>query len=199
MRLAYITTMLMVFILSSFRGEAQEAKEGIRFCAEYVAQKTMGFIADSEVVGKSCSGTYWLKKVSGGKFTISAVVPVASFESGSRKRDSDIEKLLTSPSSKGLLQFESQELDGNFLVQLKAGRAQLSGMLTLKDASRDVRFDVQLQTEKKQIQATAKASLPDYNLEPPRVLGGFIAKVHPDFTMRVYLDAEILTSFQPSF
>lgn len=199
MRLAYITTMLMVFILSSFRGEAQEAKEGIRFCAEYVAQKTMGFIADSEVVGKSCSGTYWLKKVSGGKFTISAVVPVASFESGSRKRDSDIEKLLTSPSSKGLLQFESQELDSHFLEQLKAGKTQLPGTLTLKDTSRDVRFDVQLQTDKKRIQATTNASLRDYNLEPPRVLGGFIAKVHPDFTMRVYLDAEILTSFQPSF
>ncbi|MBV2168156.1 MAG: YceI family protein [Bdellovibrio sp.] len=187
--------MFFILLLGPVGTFAQEATEGIGFCSEYVAQKTMGFISDSEVVGKSCSGTFWIKKISGGKFVVSAVIPVGSFDSGIHKRDVDIERLFTSSSSKGLLRFDSKELDATFLEQLKSGSAELPGVLTLKDVSRNVRFEVQLDSENKRILATLETKLTDFDLEPPRVLGGFIAKVHPDFKIRVNVDAKVLSDF----
>ena len=161
-------------------------------CVAYRASKTLFLFMSTKVVGKSCSVSSQVTPGLEGKYAIEVRVPHNSFESGEKKRDEDVSRLLggsqssdvtfktdmkTSPDWNALLMQEKFEIPGTLIINGKefpvvaeAARASTS--------------------EGYEIDGVVKTKLKDLDLHPPQMIAGVLAKVQNEIELHFHLKAD---------
>jgi polyisoprenoid-binding protein YceI len=115
-------------------------------------------------------------------------VDISAFESDSSRRDNAIRDRWLESSKFPLATFVPTQVSG-LSADVQAGQTvnlQITGDLTVRDATRPVTFDVQVTLENDQLQGSASTEvlMTDFNFTPPDIAGMLKAedKVKIDFT-----------------
>jgi polyisoprenoid-binding protein YceI len=158
-------------------------------CVAYKAQKTMYMVSSGEVVGKNCDISAQVLPEVGGLYHIEVNVPIRSFQSGDTDRDEDVAKSLKAQDrpeitfrSKAMTVDQWRELFAKNEFQLQ-GELQIGAKsFPIKLASRYLR-----KADAAEVDGIAKVNFADFEITPPKVFGGLIAKTKPDFELHFHL------------
>lgn len=158
-------------------------------CVAYRAEKVAFFIAKSDVVGKNCEVSAQVLPEVGGLYHIEVNVPVRGFNSGDSERDQDVAKVLK-VEERPELTFRTKARTAAQWKELFAKKEfDLEGELTIGAKS----FPIVVQSsyiskpEAAEIDGVAHVAFKDFDLVPPRVVGGVVAKTKPGLELHFHL------------
>jgi hypothetical protein len=158
-------------------------------CVAYKAQKTMFLLSSDEVVGKNCEIQAQVMPDVGGEYHIEVVVPIKGFNSENGTRDKDVAETLK-VSLKPELMFKSKALTPEAWRELFAkGDFEIQGELSVGDKFYPVKLKSRYDAsgEQPEVDGVARVKYTDFDIDPPRVGGGVIAKSKPEFELHFHL------------
>lgn len=159
-------------------------------CVAYRARKTMFLVSSGEVIGRNCDISAQVLPEVGGLYHIEVNIPVKSFQSGDADRDEDVMKTLKA-SDRAELVFKSKPMTAEEWRKLFAKeKFQIAGELSIGKKTYPIKLDSHyLQTEDSgaEVEGMAKVSFKDFDIDPPRVAGGLIAKTKQDLELHFHL------------
>jgi len=144
-------------------------------CVAWKTKKKMFLVKRLEPVGMSCEAKASVEK--GDKPYLKVEVPISSFDSGERKRDKEVLKILQAGKQKNLI-FKSVEALKIYNSK-KSLNMSVSGFLVIAGEEFVVNFNVSKLKKDNKIYYTGKSILKytDLKIKPPSVAGGAVAKV----------------------
>lgn len=162
-------------------------------CVAYKASKTLFLVAKTKVVGKSCSVMAQITPGLEGKYAIEVSVPSNSFESGEKKRDEDVSKLLSGDGGVSDVVFKTDMKSGpewNLLIMQE--KFSVPGVILIKGREYPVVAEAARAStpEGYEIDGVIKTSLTHLNISPPTMVGGVFAKVQNDIELHFHLKGE---------
>ena len=160
-----------------------------RSAVAWMTKKRMFLIKNVEPVGLNTSISIFKDD---DKKTISIRIPINKFDSGEPDRDKDVVRILKGNIQPDLL-FTSDavndELEKNIMQDQFSGR--LSGQLKIGGQSFPVTFNVKKTKDSHGdlLEGELATTFTAFEIEPPTVAGGLVAKVRDDLTLlfRIYL------------
>ena len=169
-----ILNLLLLFLMTStFAADFKEPK-GQSFVA-WKTRKRMFLFKEVKPVG--INKDINIKK-SGGDFTI--IVPKKSFDSGDQDRDDEVVIILNGKKHPTINFYFS--LSQNQLINIKLGTVKtISGQLDANGKKVDVKFDIENLDNALKVKYIGKFS--DFDIEPPKVAGGAVAKVYDELEL----------------
>lgn len=154
-------------------------------CVAYKAHKTMFLFSSGEVIGRNCDISGQVLPEIGGLYHVEVTIPVRSFQSGDKARDADVMKALRSDVKSDLI-FKSQAKTAEEWRRLLANKDfTVTGQLTIGDKTYPVQFASQyvLHDSKSEVLGRPTVRFADFEIDPPRVGGGLVAKTKPEFEL----------------
>lgn len=161
-------------------------------CVAYRAQKTLFLLAKTTVVGKSCSISAQVTPGLEGKYAIEVRVPNNSFESGEKKRDEDVSKLLGG-SENSYVTFKTDMKTGpDWNVLIMQDKFEIPGTLTVNGQDFPVKAEAARAStpEGYEIDGVVKTTFKDLNMNAPKMMGGVFAKVQNDLELHFHLKGD---------
>ena len=161
-------------------------------CVAYKASKTLFLVAKTKVVGKSCSVSAQVTPGLEGKYAIEVRVPSNSFESGEKKRDEDVSKML-GPQGVGDVLFRTDMKSGpdwNLLIMQE--KFEIPGVIVISGVEYPVTAEAARAStpEGYEIDGVIKTTLKHLNIEPPSMAAGVFAKVQNDIELHFHLKGD---------
>jgi polyisoprenoid-binding protein YceI len=181
-----LASLLLVAGLASAAAPAALFEEGSH-CVAYRARKTMFLISSSEVVGKNCDVSAQVLPEVGGLYRIEVNVPLKSFQSGDVDRDQDVMKTLKAD-VKPEITFSSKALTAEQwrgLMQLP--EFEIAGELTIGNKSFPLKMVSHFSNQDGEVDGRAMVKFEDFDIAPPSVGAGLVAKAKPDFELHFHL------------
>jgi polyisoprenoid-binding protein YceI len=156
------------------------ANEDERVCAEWQATKTMFLVREVKASGRTCEVGITIRGEPDGRARALVTIPVDRFSSGEAERDAEVVKLLAGDRKPAEIRFESDPLE-----PAQASKwTEISGSLDLNSGRFKTVFRLSgNQTESAMIQAEWKGRLTELSIEPPKVAGGAVARVHDSIAL----------------
>lgn len=158
-------------------------------CVAYKAEKVMLFVSKSEVIGKNCDISAQVLPEVGGLYHIEVIIPVHSFNSGDADRDRDVMTILKSSERPELI-YKTKALTADAWKALFAKNDfDIEGELTIGAKSFPVVLHSHYKAESGQpeIEGMAKVHFADFDIKPPSVMAGVVAKAKPDLELYFHL------------
>jgi hypothetical protein len=159
-------------------------------CVAYRAYKSMFLFSPwSEVVGKNCDISAQVLPDVGGLYRIEVTIPIKSFDSDSSTRDKDVAETLKADVKPELV-FRSKGLTVDAWRELFAKRDfDLPGDLSIGDKSYPLKVKTHYTQaeDAAEVDGLAKVSFSDFEIAPPKVGGGLVAKSKPEFELHFHL------------
>jgi hypothetical protein len=183
---------LMVGVLGGLAHAAPLMLESGSHCVAYRAQKTtLMILKGSDVIGKNCDIAAQVLPEVGGLFHIEVVIPIRSFQSGDKGLDEDMIKALKADVQPDLT-FRSRSLTADKWRALFAQKEfEVVGDLQIGKKSYPLKLNSHyLQTvDNAEVDGIAKVKFQDYEIAPPQVVGGLVAKTNPELELHFHLSA----------
>ena len=183
-----LSSFLLSAVVWAAPGELSLLESGSH-CVAYKAQKTTLFVTSGEVVGRNCDISAQVLPEVGGLYHIEVVIPIKSFKSGSTDRDESVAQALKAD-EKSEITFRSKARSPEQWRELfKAPRFDVDGELQLGDKFYPVKLSSRyiVGEDSDEIEGIAKAKFSDFQVTPPKVAMGFIAKSKPEFELHFHL------------
>jgi len=185
-----LSSFFLVLLMASAHAatEAVLLEEGSH-CVAYKVKKTMFLLKEDSVVGKNCDVSAQVLPEVGGLYHIEVNVPVRSFNSGDTDRDKDVLKILKAE-ERPELTFRSKAFTGDQWRDLFAKKEfPLEGQLYIGGYSYPLALQVQYfgKTNSAEVHGNARVRFQDFDIKPPKVAGGIVAKSKPDFELHFHL------------
>jgi hypothetical protein len=158
-------------------------------CVAYLAQKTMFLVSSGTVIGKNCDISAQVLPEVGGLYHIEVIIPIKSFQSGDADRDEDVAKSLKIE-VKPELTFRSKAYSADEWRALFAKTDfELPGELAIGDKSYPLKVSSHYlqHDDQAEVEGMAKVKFEDFQIAPPKVVGGIVAKTKPDFELHFHL------------
>ena len=158
-------------------------------CVAYRARKTMFFVSSSDVVGKNCDVSAQILPDVGGIYRIEVNIPIRSFQSGDVDRDEDVAKTLKA-AVRPEITFRSKGLSAEAWHALFAKNDfDIQGDLQIGNKSYPLKLVSHYATHDSQpeVHGFASVKFMDFGIEPPKVVGGVVAKTKPEFELHFHL------------
>lgn len=158
-------------------------------CVAYRAEKTTLFITSGEVVGRNCEISAQVLPEVGGLYHIEVTIPIRGFKSGSSERDESV-ALALRVRDKAELVFRTKARSPEQWRELfQAGRFVIDGELQIGEKFYPLKLDSRYVkgTENDEIEGVAKVKFSDFQITPPKVAMGVIAKSKPEFELHFHL------------
>ncbi|MGZ3722040.1 MAG: YceI family protein [Bdellovibrionales bacterium] len=158
-------------------------------CVAYKAEKTMFLVSSGEVVGKNCDVSAQILPDVGGIYHIEVNIPIRSFQSGDTDRDEDVAKTLKA-GVRPEITFRSKALSAEAWHALFAkSDFEIQGELLIGDKVFPVKLASRyfVHDEQAEVDGIAKVKFADFEITPPKVVGGIVAKTKPDFELHFHL------------
>lgn len=155
---------------------AQEFTSG-GHCVAWRTNKTMFLFSKETPIGMNCKVQTTLKG-EGEQKQLEVVIPIKGFDSKNADRDADIFTILKGPQQPDLL-FQSEALSNNRLGALVKEGGSVQGQLTIGGKAYPISFTIKSQKlgEGAVFLGTFQGTFTQFDIEPPRVVGGLVAKV----------------------
>lgn len=171
-------------------GHASLLEEGSH-CVAYKAERDvlLGLFSGRSVIGKNCDVAAQVLPEVGGLYHIEVNIPVRSFNSDDPDRDQDVQKLLKMEERQELT-FRTKALTADAWRDLFAkGDFDLEGELSIgkKSFPLTIRSHYLAKDDAAEVDGVAKVRFKDFDIEPPRVVGGVVVKAKPDLELHVHL------------
>lgn len=169
--------------------QAQEFPVGAH-CVAWRTQKTMFLVSKETPVGINCKIQTSLKE-EGGQKVLEVSIPIQGFDSKSADRDADVFTLLKG-SQQPDLRFRSELLSNERLLSLAKEGGVVQGQLTIGGKANPVAFTIRTASagETMVFHGAFQGTFSQFEIDPPRVGGGLVAKVDDKL--------ELLFQFQKS-
>jgi hypothetical protein len=159
-------------------------------CVAYKAEKIMFLFVNSDpVVGKNCDISAQVLPEVGGLYHIEVIIPISGFQSGDPGRDEDVGQTLRSGVKPEMLFRTKARTPEEWRTLFAKAAFDLEGELSIGDkfyplkvASKYVQRD-----ETPEIDGIAKVKFSDFDISPPKVIGGVVAKTKPEFELHFHL------------
>jgi len=158
-------------------------------CVAYKAEKTTLLFTSGEVIGKNCDISAQVLPEVGGLYHIEVIIPIRGFQSGSADRDEDVAKTLKA-ADKPELTFRSKAMSPDQWRELFGkGKFDIEGELQIGAKAFPVKLASQYihGNEGDEIDGRANVKFADFELSPPKVVGGLVAKSKPDLELHFHL------------
>lgn len=183
------SSLLLVAFVSGATAENLSLLESGSHCVAYKARKTMFLFSSDEVVGKNCEIQAQVMPDVGGEYHIEVIVPIKGFNSENETRDKDVADTLK-VSVKPELMFKSKAITPQAWRELFAkGDFEIPGELSVGDKFYPVKLKARYvaSDEQPEVDGVAQVKYKDFDIDPPRVGGGVIAKSKPEFELHFHL------------
>jgi polyisoprenoid-binding protein YceI len=179
-----------LFVLSqAFAAANLPVLEPGSHCVAYKAEKTMFFVSSSSVIGKNCDISAQVLPEVGGLYHIEVIVPIKSFQSGDEGRDADVAKDLK-VDVKPELTFKSKPMSvEDWRALFAKGKFELAGELSVGDKSYPLKVSSEYiqSDDQPEVDGIAKVHFQDFDITPPKVVAGIIAKTKPELELYFHL------------
>lgn len=154
-------------------------------CAAWKTKKRMFLVRSVEPVGVSCDLKVQRTSAEVG-WGLQISIPVASFNSGEAERDAEVVKLLKGDGHPNIL-ISSETLAPQLIEQFHKGESvQVSGRIEVGGKAIERSFTV-LKDKQGFARVSLKTQFKDFDLEPPQVAGGVVAKVRDDLELHAQI------------
>lgn len=158
-------------------------------CVAYKVVKTMFLVKDDVVVGKNCDVSAQVLPELGGLYHIEVNIPVRSFSSGDSERDKDVLVILKA-SQRPELTFRSKAYDvGQWREKFAKTDFPLEGELYIGAKAYPLTLQVKYSEKEStaEVDGAGKVRFKDFDIKPPKVAGGLVAKAQSDFELHFHL------------
>lgn len=158
-------------------------------CVAYKVEKVVLFISKSEVVGKNCDISAQVLPEVGGLYHIEVIIPVRSFNSGDADRDKDVADILKAD-QKPEMTFRSKAMTADqWKALFTKGDFEVEGELSIGNKSYPLKLHSKYLTtdDGAEVDGIAKVRFSDFDISPPKVVGGVLAKAKPDLELDFHL------------
>lgn len=185
-----LSSWLLVLGLAWASTEPSLFEEGSH-CVAYKAVKTMFLVSNDTVVGKNCDVSAQVLPEVGGLYHIEVNVPVRSFNSGDTDRDKDVLKILKAD-ERPELTFRSKAFSAAQWHELFAKKEfPLEGELFIGAKGFPLTMQVRYldKNESAEVDGTAHVRYQDFEIKPPKVAAGIVAKAKPDLELHFHLQS----------
>lgn len=150
-----------------------------KHCVAWKTKKTLGLVKRVEPVGMSCSATIKAVKA-GANLSAEVTVPIASFDSGEKKRDSEVLKILQANVAPNLVYQVDPLPAATWQAMLKNGSGPVRGTLSIAGKTYPLSTTAKVRKSGGNIEVygTIITKFSSLGIKPPMVgPGGSIAKV----------------------
>lgn len=161
-------------------------------CAQWQTKKKTLFIFKSTLQGTNCHLNYHIKEQNK-LYKVFIDIPLGKFDSGNKKRDQDITKILSNNNEK-TISFTSEERTAQSWAQLLTKKKfTLTGYLTIKNKKYRITTEIERveQLDKTYFIGEVKTSFSYFEITPPKVLGGFLGKVSNELKLKFQIAAHM--------
>ena len=185
-----LNSLLAVLIAGAAAAATSELKfEESDHCVAYRVEKTMFLFKSDMVVGRNCDVSAQVLPEVGGLNHVEVNVPVRSFNSGDSDRDKDVLKILLAD-QRPEITFRSKAFsEAEWHSFFSKDNFPLEGQLYIGPNAYPVTLTVKY-TEKDafaEVQGAARVRFADFQIKPPKVGGGLVAKSSSDFELLFHL------------
>lgn len=147
-------------------------------CVAWRTKKTMALFKEVVPVGKNCSISAEMIKVSEGHYRFEGRFPIDQFDSGEEDRDKEVFKILNGKKQKDLLfQSESRRLS-DWQQMFASGGGVVSGHLKVAGVEYAIQPRISVLAERKVLAGRFTTDYSKFKINPPKIAGGLVAKVH---------------------
>lgn len=158
-------------------------------CVAYKASKTMFFVSSGHVIGKNCDISAQVLPEVGGLYHIEVNIPIRSFQSGDTALDEDVMKTLKAD-VRPEITFKSKPMTSDQWREVFAKpQFEIEGELMIGDKNFPLKLSSTYLATKEtpEVDGMAKVKFNDFDIQPPKVGGGIVAKTKPDFELHFHL------------
>jgi hypothetical protein len=189
-RLSKFVLLLALVGVSSWASTDTSILEAGSHCVAYRVEKDglLGLKADP-VVGKNCDVEAQVYPEVGGLFYIEVNIPIRGFKSGDTSRDEDVVKTLRAE-VKPEMTFRTKSMSAQKWRELFTKKDfELEGDLSIADKSYPIKITSHYidKTDTAEVDGIAKVRFADFEISPPKVVGGLVAKTKPEFELHFHL------------
>ncbi len=184
-----LSSLFLLFVHSAWGATTDSLFEEGTHCVGYKVEKVMLLVSSSYVIGKNCDVSAQVLPELGGLYRIEVGVPIRAFQSGEEARDQDVMKTLKADVRPEIL-FKSRSMTANQWRELFArSEFSLDGELSIGDKSYPLKVSSHYTetSDNAEVDGLAKVRFADFEISPPKVAGGLIAKSKPDFELHFHL------------
>jgi YceI-like domain len=158
-------------------------------CVAYKAEKTMFLFKSDPVIGRNCDVSAQVLPDVGGIYHIEVIIPIRSFASGDASRDEDVAKSLK-VDVKPELTFRTKAMSAEAWREIfKKSNFDLVGELAIGDQTFPIKVASHYtqHDDTEEIDGVAKVRFEDFQIPPPKVVGGLVAKTKPELELHFNL------------
>lgn len=158
-------------------------------CVAYRVEKVMFFVSSQDVVGKNCDISAQVLPEVGGLYHIEVNIPIRSFSSGDEDRDRDVQRILKGD-ERSELTFRSKAMSADeWHALFKKKNFELAGELAIGERSFPLKLEATYSETKSnaEVDGVGNVRFADFDIKPPKVGGGVIAKAKPDIELHFHL------------
>ncbi|MBX9769209.1 MAG: YceI family protein [Bdellovibrionales bacterium] len=185
---SFILLMVFGFCTSAAAVPLGPAKD---HCVQYHARKTMFLFKSEDVWGSNCNVTADFQK-EGSLAQLKLTIPVEKFDSGNSRRDEDVKNMLKY-AEHPMMTFTMDRMEIEDLKKIIASNEEslIPGTLKIGGVAHPVKFKVRSQRDgaggKFWILGKMETTFSHFQMEPPKVGGGLIAKTDDWLELEVSL------------
>lgn len=177
----------LIFLLSS---QAYSIEFPSDHCVAWKTLKTQFMFKRVEAVGVSCEISAEIVSIKNGVYVARVEVPIKSFDSGNPSRDEDVFEILKGSFQPNIV-VETIEMSRKDLESVFAGnQSKVIGIIQV--ASKSYPVEIQLTGALKGVIIT---KFSDFEIAPPSVLGGLIAKVDDSLELHFRLNRKKVDNY----
>ncbi len=157
-------------------------------CVAYKVRKTAFFVSSSDVVGRCCDVSAQVLPEVGGLYHIEVNIPIRGFSSGDSERDRDVMKILKADQRAELTFKTSARTAAQWRELFAKKEFEMDGQLFIGDKSYPITMDSRYSEKEDtaEIGGVANVRFDDFGLKTPKVGGGIVASVKPDFELHYH-------------
>ena len=161
-------------------------------CVAYQASKTLFLVAKTKVVGKSCAISAQVTPGLEGKYSIEVRIPHNSFESGEKKRDEDVSRILGGGENSDVMFRTDMRSAPDWNILIMQEKFEIPGVLVINGKEHPVTAQAARAStpEGYEIDGVVKTDLKHLDIKPPDMVGGLFAKVQNDIELHFHLKAD---------
>lgn len=161
-------------------------------CVAYKAKKKLFLLATTEVIGKTCSVSAQVTPGLEDTYAVEVRLQHNTFESGEKKRDEDVSKLLGSNENSYVSFKSDMKSTADWNALLSKDKFEIPGTLNVNGRDYPVTADAArvMTADGYEIDGVIKTHFKDLNLEAPVMAGGLFAEVQDDLELNFHLRAD---------
>src|SRR5262249_23633002 len=156
-----------------------------KHCVAYKVKKKSLSLFSGTVVGKNCDISVQLLPVVGGGYQVEVSVPISGFDSGDKDRDQDVKTVLKESEQPDIIFRSNTMSEKEWKDYIQKSNVTLDGELTIAGKPYAISAPATVTKTKDGVEVDGVAVVPfaKFDLQPPKVGGGLIAKADSDLEL----------------